>query len=284
MNLKALQTLIEVDRVGSFAVAADRLAMTLPAVSAQMKTLEAELGLELFDRSRRPPSLTPIGREAAQRAQRIVAEVAALRSVAARPETLRGAYRVGFISAAAVRLMPRFLARAAAAHPAARIEVASGLSAGLTEQVSRGELEAAVVTRAPGAPPNVAQVELKAEPFVIAAPAAAAAWPLVKCVRELEYVRFTPTSGIGVLVDAHLGRLRLSPAAALTLDSVEAVMGCVEAAVGFAILPEPDARRYAKTAAISALSDPPLSRSLCLAVRSSGPVAAQTETLAALLR
>ncbi|MEO1331766.1 MAG: LysR family transcriptional regulator, partial [Pseudomonadota bacterium] len=146
MNLRALRTLIEIDRAGSFALAADQLGLTLSAVSVQMKTLEAELGFALFDRTRRPPALTPDGRLAATRARAALREVESIRGIADASGALRGTFRIGFVGTASVRLMPGFLARAAEAYPEARILVASGLSESLIERVRAGELDAAVVT------------------------------------------------------------------------------------------------------------------------------------------
>ncbi|MEO9959905.1 MAG: LysR family transcriptional regulator, partial [Nisaea sp.] len=52
MSLRRLQIFLEVASRGSFAAAADRLGLAQSAVSMQMRTLEQELGADLFDRSR----------------------------------------------------------------------------------------------------------------------------------------------------------------------------------------------------------------------------------------
>lgn len=284
MNLRALRTLVEIDRVGGFATAADRLGLTLSAVSAQMKALEIELGFGLFDRTRRPPALTPEGRQTAAHARAVFAEIDAVRAIGEGDGGVRGRYRIGFVGTAGVRLMPGFLAGAAAAHPEARISVESGLSDALIDRVRSGDLDAAVVTETPDPPREVALHRLRREPFALAAPAAAAEWPLGRCVRELPFIQFRPSSGIGLLVERYLRRAHGDVAPAIVLDNVESVMGCVNSGLGYAIVPEPDARRYAGEAAISALSDPPLSRHLALAVRSDAARAQAAAAFAALLR
>lgn len=62
MQTRSLKSLVQISQVGSFAKAAEQLNMTLSALSMQIKSLELELGVNLFDRSVRPPRLTPIGR------------------------------------------------------------------------------------------------------------------------------------------------------------------------------------------------------------------------------
>ncbi|MEO1774692.1 MAG: LysR family transcriptional regulator [Pseudomonadota bacterium] len=282
MNLRALRTLVEIDRVGSFATVAERLGMTLSAVSVQMRTLEEELQFPLFDRRHRPPAMTPAAREVAAYARRILAEVEELRAMGEEPGVLKGQIRIGFVATASVRLLPAFLVAAAARQPKAHFTVESGVSADLTRRVATGDLDAAVVTESPDLPPALSTQVLREEVFALAAPAKARGWTLQRCAAALPFIRFLPSTGIGLLVDrylqAHAGTVRET----VTLDSVEAVMGCVNAGLGFAVLPKPDAARYAARAAVSQLADPPLTRRLSLVAAAEGPNTAAAAVLASL--
>ena len=73
MSLKALRTLVTIARHGTFARAADLLSLTPSAVSLHIKTLEDELQVPLFDRSRRQVVLTEAGQLAVARAESILA-------------------------------------------------------------------------------------------------------------------------------------------------------------------------------------------------------------------
>ena len=280
MNLRGLRTLIEIDRIGSFATAADRLGLTLSAVSQQIKALEDDLQLSLFDRAHRPPAMTPVARQVAKHARTILSEVNALRAIGSVPGVLRGEYRIGFVATASVRLMPEFLAGAARQQPAARFFVESGLSTTLLQKVKAGTLDAAVITATPDLRSDALFVPLRTERFVLAAPKRLKGEDIIGCASKLAHVQFTPTTGIGLLVAAYLARQGIKPAETLEIDSVEAVMGCVNAGVGFAILPEPDANRYAKTASLAQLGGERLERVLGLALRADSPIADQVETLA----
>lgn len=284
MNLRSLRTLVEIDEVGSFAVAANHLGLTLSAVSLQMKALEADLQLALFDRTHRPPAMTPLARQVARNARTILAEVTRLRAIASEPGVLRGDYRIGFVGTASVRLMPRFLAKASREQPLARFLVESGLSSALAEKVRTGTLDAAVITATPDSRNDALFVPLQTEDFVVAMPERLQGCSLENCAAQLPLIQFTPTTGIGMLVADYLAERRVKATASLELDSVEAVMGCVNAGVGFAILPEPDAARYAKAVSLQRLDGKGLQRILGLAVGQAGPVAGQISALAELFQ
>ncbi len=71
MDFRALNTFIQIAEVGSFTRAAEKLGYAQPTVSLQIKQLESELGVQLFDRIGHTVSLTEGGREALSYAQRI---------------------------------------------------------------------------------------------------------------------------------------------------------------------------------------------------------------------
>ena len=72
MSIRHLRTLLAIAERGSFAAAARDIHLTESAVSMQMKALEEELGLALFDRSKRPPVLTEAGRALLPEAKELV--------------------------------------------------------------------------------------------------------------------------------------------------------------------------------------------------------------------
>jgi len=284
MNLRALRTLARLREVSSFQLAAAELNQTLSAVSMQMRGLEEELGVALFDRTHRPPKLTPIGRSVAERAARIVREQDALLKLAAPDGGLRGRYRIGFVLTASVRILPGFLARCREGAPEAIFNVETGLSDALLEAVARGRLDAAVVTRAERPAPSLAYRDLLSEEIVIALPPGFDATAPEQVPAELPFFHFMPQTGIGALIAEALPHCAFPPQRMITLDGVEAIVECVKMGIGYTALPEADVMRYADGAlSLHPFAARPLQRRISLVTACDGPMAEMADALAALL-
>lgn len=270
MQTRSLTTLVEIDRCGSFKGAAERLNMTLSAVSMQMKSLERELGADLFDRTFRPPQLTPLGRAVGRRARQLLREQTALHDLCRPAEGLTGDILIGFVATASVRLMPGFLKRARARAPDLRIAIATGLSDRLESQVLAGRFDAAVVTGSSRPPAGLTYRLLRREPLIYAMPRDAAAIDPGRLAARLPFLQFMPQSGIGKVISGHVAGTRSRPAETLVFDSVEAILECVRNGIGFTLLPEPDIRRYADDGIVTRAPDRPITRQLVLATAAGG--------------
>jgi DNA-binding transcriptional LysR family regulator len=267
MQTRAYQTLVTISEVGSFAETAKRLNMTLSAVSMQMKALEQQLDIAIFDRTQRPPRLTVQGRDIAERARAIVeAEQQLLK--AAQPEAaLRGTIHIGFVLTASVRLLPRFLVAASAALPDARFEVETGLSADLEARIESGQLDAAVLTAAHRRWEVFDHAILRTEPLVYAVPRQHRQRPVTWLAANLPFLHFEPSSGIGHLIADHWAGLEQQPRRTIVLDGMEAIMECVSQGIGFTMLPAPDVTRYARETVTTRAVASGLSRDLALIAR-----------------
>jgi len=267
MQTRHLKTLVQIERVESFATAANQLNMTLSTLSMQMKTLEEELQVSLFDRSHRPPKLTPIGREIAKKAKRMLEAESALLESSQETGSLSGIYRIGFVATASVRLLPQFLKNAKAKAPKAQFELETALSEKLEEKVLSGQLDAAILTASRHADNSLYYDILREEKLIYAVPTDYASHTIEKTAGEIPFIQFNPGSGIGKLIENRMRKLiSKSPRKPIVLDSVEAIMECVNGGIGFTLLAEPDIRRYAtnQVATISPQGKP-LTRQLVLA-------------------
>jgi len=169
-TLRQLRTFAAVARLGTFVRAADELHLTPPAVSMQIKELEDEIGLPLFDRGARAATLTMTGEYLLVYVRRVLATLKEADDAMAR---LRGAevgrVNIGMVSTATY-FLPRVLARFRTEHRGVEMRLAVGNREQLVKQLQDAEVDLAVM----GRPPR--ELAARAEPFaahphaVIAAP------------------------------------------------------------------------------------------------------------------
>ncbi len=284
MQTRSLQTLIRIARVGSFAKAAEQLNMTLSALSMQMKSLETELGVTLFDRTVRPPRLTPIGRSVVDAAVPLLHREDALLQLCQPGDRLVGQFHIGFITTAAVRLLPGFLQRAKRDAPDATFEFETGLSRDLQTKVKQGQLDAAILTDADGLPDGLVQSMLYAEPFVFAAHNSLLHEGLAGLLLNRPFFHFMPDTGIGKVIAQEMrGHPRPATAETIVLDNLEAIMECVSTGLGFTLLPAPDVDRYRADDVRTIPLPTAAHRKLVLATPRDGALARHTPALLALL-
>jgi len=141
IKFRHLLCFLEIARQGSFAKAADAVAISQPAISKTLKELEALLQTRLFDRSKQGVELTPAGvrfmRYAAPCVQALRDGVSALRNEDSEPPRVR----LGVLSTVESQLMPEVLCRLHQRHPALVVSVATGPGAYLLALLHVGELD-----------------------------------------------------------------------------------------------------------------------------------------------
>lgn len=268
MNLQHIETLLAAADAGSFAAAAGRVGVTQSAVSMQMKALEESLGVSLFDRSRRPLSLSEAGLALLPKARELVRLADELRLQAA-GAALAGRLRLGVIPTAATGLVPDVLARLTARAPELQIRIESGLSGELTRRVVSGALDAALVTEAAALPRGLLAHPVLEEALVVAAPAGTPG-TAVELLQTHPFIRFNRRAGVGRLIDAALRQRRISVRETMELDSIEAILAMVANGLGVAVVPSgPLVGSVAERLTAAPFTDPPLTRRVVLVERES---------------
>jgi len=142
LTFRQLRYFDQLGRLRHFGKAASACAVTQPALSQQLKELEAELGLKLIERGPRRVTLTPEGREVAERAARILAEMRDLADYAVqRRGTLQGTLRLGVIPSIAPYVLPPLLATLRSDHPALDLRLRESQTERLVADLAQGELD-----------------------------------------------------------------------------------------------------------------------------------------------
>ncbi len=151
----------------SFARAAERVHVTQPALSMQIRDLEAALAVRLIERLPREARLTPAGRAVLARAARILAEVRELETLG-RAQGLAGRVHIGVIPTVAPYLLPPVLARLRSADITRDVRVREARTERLLEELDAGILDAVVIATPTGRTDLVSQ-PLFTDRFVLAA-------------------------------------------------------------------------------------------------------------------
>jgi len=171
MELRHLRYFVTVAEELHFRRAAERLHVAQPAVSEQIRKLEAELGVTLLNRTQRSVSLTAPGSALLEEARRVLrqADVAARAARSAKEQEL-GRLRVGYLVDSLPASIPQALAAFRDAVPGIEVLLESGPSIRLAADVRRGALDVAIVSL-PAAVGDLQVTSLGEEGAVCAVPA-----------------------------------------------------------------------------------------------------------------
>ena len=172
VTLRQLRYLAALAEHRHFGRAAEACAVTQPALSMQIRELEAELGVELVERRPGEVAITEIGAEVAKRGERVLAASRDLVDFARhRGRLLTGRLQLGVIPSIAPYVLPQDPAGAAAAAiPELRVELRETQTKALLEELDRGSLDL-VMLALPVAEPEVETLRLFDDPFLLAVPA-----------------------------------------------------------------------------------------------------------------
>ena len=144
MNLRHLRALAAIVELGGFARAASRAHLSQPALSRQMRALEAALGVRLFDRVGRRAQLTPEGQDLLHRARRVLAEADSLDERArALKSGQAGILKVGATPPALETLVSPFVTHYMRRHPGVEVELVEEGGARMPERLERGDMQIA---------------------------------------------------------------------------------------------------------------------------------------------
>ncbi|CAH0530436.1 LysR family transcriptional regulator [Vibrio hippocampi] len=148
MDIEALRSFLAFSETGSFTRAAKQINRTQSAFSAQMKKLESETHTKLFEREGRNVILSESGLALKARAEQLVALHDTTLSQIKRYQD-KTSLRLGCPEDYNDTILPRVIENIIAAEPTCSIQIFSEPSANLREALDAGQLDAAIVTRAP---------------------------------------------------------------------------------------------------------------------------------------
>lgn len=169
-TLRQLRYLDALARFRHFGLAASHCAVTQPALSTQIQDLERKLGVDLVERRYKDVQLTPVGREIAERAARILADVRELGEFARhRAAPLSGTLRLGVIPSIAPYLLPPLLPLIRERYPQLELHIRETQTQTLIEELAAGSLDLLLLAL-PAEHGDVEALPLFEDRFVLALP------------------------------------------------------------------------------------------------------------------
>lgn len=245
MDTRRLEVFCEVHRQGSYSRAARRLGLTQSAVSQQVRALERDLGVALFQEEDRTAP-TAAGASLFGEAQLLLAAVddliAGVRDVAG---IGTGRVRLGMIDVAAIELMPPVFKVFKREHPAIVLESVVRTSGELIDLVAAGELDCAVVvTNEAGG--ELARRDIYEDSIVAVVPTEsrfAGRRIDIAALRGEPLILYPPSSHSRRVIDAAFRDAGIVPAVAMEMHYPAAIIALVQEGMGIGLISELSAQR-----------------------------------------
>lgn len=238
MLIRTLRSFLALHRYGTIVAAAEKVHLSQPAVSVQLKNMEDELGVALFVRTKRSLEFTSVGRQLVPLAEKMVSiyeEMKALKGGC----PISGLLSLGVINSALSGVLPSLLRQMTQENPLLEVKIIAGISADLVAQVNRGTLDMAIVTEPPKQfPTNLSVHHLYSEPFALITPVET---PYPDIVRALSsstpYIAFDRSTWAGQLIDEFLMKRGVTTKPSMELNSLDAIAALVKQGLGTSIVP-----------------------------------------------
>lgn len=284
LTLRMLRTLQSVARTGSFAMAAEKTALTQAAVSLQMRGLEESLGRQLFDRRARQVAFTREGRDVCEKVERILELIDELPVDAHDP--MHGPVIIGAV-VSVIGALSLAVAGLKTQHPSLEVRLTSARSNELADMVQEGEVDIAVVVASPDAPlpDNLNWTPLYEEPVMLVVSSEVTDTDPRRILGERGFLRFDRRVPTGVVIDEVLQTLGIATQEYLELNSIETIVSLVRNNVGVSVLPVLHSGAWDADPRLRliALSEPPFMRAVGMIQRKSHRRALLTSTIAGML-
>jgi LysR family transcriptional regulator, hydrogen peroxide-inducible genes activator len=147
ISLIQVQYLIALDEHRNFIKAADACFVTQPTLSMQMKKLEDELGVIIFDRSKQPITPTPIGVKIIRQAKTIYRETRQIENILHEFKgDISGSLKIGILPTIANALIPKLIHEVSMNHPDLKLTIKEGLTYEIIDALENDQLDIGIVS------------------------------------------------------------------------------------------------------------------------------------------
>ena len=236
MDLTELRIFKAVAEQGGITRAATALHRVQSNVTTRVKQLEERLGTKLFHRQGRKLVLSAEGKVLLGYADQLL-RLSSEAHAALKGHGPHGLFRLGTLESTAATRLPPVLARYHRDYPAVRLELVTGTSGALVDQVLRGEIEAAFVAE-PFPPKNLEMQHAFTEELVLITPKDHAKVGRPQDIDQRVVLAFTTGCSYRRRLEAWLGRSSVVAERVMEYGSYHAIAACVAAGSGIAVVPK----------------------------------------------
>lgn len=161
VSLIQLEYIVALDTYGSFSIAAEKCFVTQPTLSMQIKKMESDLGITIFDRNQHPIQVTEIGKIIIAQARIILAESNKIQEIIqVSKNALNGELRIGIIPSLAPFLLPRFIGTFAKNHDGIKTIIVELTTAEMVDQLIHEKIDIGILVS------PLEEKQLKEEPII----------------------------------------------------------------------------------------------------------------------
>lgn len=286
VDIKQLRALVTVAEAGSVTRAAELLHLVQPAVTRQIRTLEHELGVALFERTRQGMQPTAAGTTMVERARRALNELERARAeIRPTPGVVSGIVTVGLLDSATNLLAEPLVSAVIREHPGIDLRLLTAYSGHLQQWLDDGDLDLTLLYNLASTPSLNAEPLVREKLWAVAPPSAGLrAERPVPLAEAVAHPLVVPAAGHGLrkVIDAAAAQARVEMNLVVQTNSMHVQKQLVLAGHGWTILPGIGIAEDVANGALSAapLCEPEVWRSIVLGTSRSGRITPAVEVVA----
>ena len=263
MELRQIRSFLSVAETLHFGRTAELIHLSQPALSLQIRALEAEVGVRLLERNRRKTTLTPAGRAFRDAAIAGVAQLdRAIRNARLAADGKLGLLRIGFISTAGSELLPDTIRAFRELNPEVEFSLRNILTAEQIQMLEAGALDIGFLRLPIGGHTQLEVATIHREPFVLVVPASHPLGARKKVrlseVAGQDFVMYDRKHAPG-FHDQVFGMLRnagIVPNVCQTAGEMPTLIALVAAGIGISILPTSAVKHNIAAVVACEIADP----------------------------
>ncbi len=236
MDIKSIRTLVTIADHRSFQTTAQVLEMSVSNVSLQVQALEADLGIKLFDRSSRPPSLTEIGKDFVVRSRELLISWDNLSSnVIDNPRY--GALKIGAVHTSVAGGVSKALGCLRKRDPGLFLQLHTALTPQLIKQLENQSIDCAIITEPATQVVGARYTEIASEELAVIAHRDALGNDYREVLSQNPYLRFNKQATLAQLIDGELKKRSIRVNSTMEITTLDAIESLVKNGLGVSVVP-----------------------------------------------